>query len=121
MKKSPIDLAMAWMEIFFHGENCGQLISLMAPGCTFAGPFAHFDSANEYVDSLVADPPLECSYEILEIVESQNTVVLFYRFTKPGISTIMAQYFRTDDDLISEIRLVFDKEAFSQPGGKTMA
>jgi len=110
--KTPLDLAMKWMEIFFRNENFGELESILTPDCTFSGPFARYESAKTYINTLKDDPPGDCNFEILETVESQNDVALFYRFKKSGVNAVIAQYFKIDDGLISEIRLVFDSADF---------
>ena len=109
----PMELALKYMEIFFSGENLEELGDLFAKDLTFRGPLYEFNSAEDYIDSLKSDPPQEFAYEILSSFESSSSARLVYRFTKPGVSTLMAQLFEVSDDKISKIVLVFDTSAFT--------
>lgn len=100
------------MEIFFAGERFSGLERLLAPDLSFTGPFLSFESAEAYIASLEADPPVDCAYELLGTFESESAACLLYRFTKPGVSTPMAQLFEVADGRIRKILLVFDTGAF---------
>jgi hypothetical protein len=108
-----MELALKYMEIFFSGENIEELRHLFAEDLTFRGPLYEFNSAEDYIDSLKSDPPQGFAYEILSSFENSSSARLVYRFSKPGVSTLMAQLFEVSDDKISKIVLVFDTSAFS--------
>ena len=111
LPESPLDLALEYMAHFFSG-NISGLRHVLAADLSFAGPFHSFHSAEAYLASLEADPPVGCSYEVLSTFETPSAVCLVYRFTKPGVSTTMAQVFEVADGKIRKIRLVFDTGAF---------
>ncbi len=100
------------MDIFFSGENFSELRNILAPGLSFTGPFYAFRSAEEYIASLEADPPVGSGYELLGSFESESAACLVYRFTKPGVSTTMAQLFEMEGGRIQQILLVFDTAPF---------
>ena len=52
------------------------------------------------------------SYELIKSIEEATSVCLIYRFTKPGVSTLMTQWFEMENDKIKKITLVFDTAAF---------
>ncbi len=108
-----MELALKYMEIFFSGENIEELEHLFAEDLTFRGPLYEFNSAEDYIDSLKSDPLREFAYEIISSFENSSSARLVYRFTKPGVSTLMAQLFEVNDDKISKIVLVFDTSVFS--------
>ena len=109
----PLKLAMTYMEIFFSGENLDRLRPLLADDLLFCGPFCEFDSADSYIKSLQSDPPKAFEYKIVGSFGGDSSVCLFYQFTKPGVSTPMAQMFEVKEGKISEILLVFDTGAFA--------
>ncbi len=109
----PMELALKYMEIFFSGENIEELRHLFAEDLTFRGPLYEFNSAQDYIHSLKLDPPREFTYEIIGSFENSSSARLVYRFTKPGVSTLMAQLFEVSDDKINKIVLVFDTGVFS--------
>ncbi len=108
-----MELALQYMEIFFSGEDVGELIHLFSDDFTFRGPFYSFDSANDYVNSLKSDPPKGFEYTIIHSFENDSSACLIYQFQKPGICIPMAQVFEIDRGKISKILLVFDTGTFS--------
>ncbi len=108
----PLELAMKYMEIFFSGKNIESLRDIFAADLSFCGPFYTFDSSEEYISSLISAPPEGFEYEIISSFESGTSACLIYCFTKPGISTPMAQFFETKDGTISKILLIFDSVVF---------
>ena len=110
MAKTPLDLAMAWMDAFF-GNDPNAMRPLLADDLAFEGPQARFDSAEAYLVSLEASPP-EGEYELLEAFENGDTACLIYRFIKPGIDLPMAQVFTARGEKIKVIRLIFDSAPF---------
>ncbi len=109
---TPLELVHRYMEIFYSGEKLDRLEPLMHDDFKFRGPFFKFNSSRDYIESLRAEPPLNCSYKIIEEFENNNTVNLIYTFAKPGITTIMSQLFRIRSNRIEEIHLIFDSAAF---------
>ena len=84
----------------------------MADDFSFSGPFYQFDSAEGYIESLQSDPPNGFQYEIIRSFEDESSACLIYRFSKPGVSTPMAQWFEMKDGKIRKILLIFDSGAF---------
>lgn len=109
-----MDLALQYMEIFFSGENIGEMVHLFSDDFKFRGPFYSFDSAEDYVGSLQSDPPEGIEYEIIHSFENDSSACLIYQFMKPGISTPITQVFEIDSGKISKILLIFDTGAFTK-------
>lgn len=110
---APLDAALKYMDIFYSGRELARLYEIMADELKFEGPFFHFDSARNYIESLRSDPPLGCEYKILHAFENGQTVNLIYQFSKPNISTPMSQLFKVRDGKITEVLLIFDTGQFS--------
>ena len=108
-----LDVVLKYMDIFFTGKNMEDLRPLLANGCKFRGPFYQFDTAEDYINALKEDPPQDFKYEILQSYENESSVCLVYQFSKPGVSTPMAQVFDFREDKICKILLIFDTEAFT--------
>ncbi len=109
----PLQLALKYMEVFYSGGDMQALRPLLAEDFSFSGPFYTFESAEAYIDSLKADPPKEFEYEIIRSWEDDSSACLIYQFSKPGVSTPMAQMFQVKEGRISKILLVFDTGAFA--------
>lgn len=112
MDAAPRELALAYLEIFCDGAELERLRDLLAPDLRFSGPFVAFDSAAEYIESLLHNPPQDCRAEILHVFEQENRVNLIYRFSRPGLSTLMSQLFEVRDGRIARITLIFDTGPF---------
>ena len=52
-----IDLVMHYMEIFYSGEDLDRLYEILAEDLIFEGPYYKFNSAKDYIDSLISSPP----------------------------------------------------------------
>lgn len=107
-----IDLVNKYMDIVFYGKDYKKLNSLLSDNCKFVGPFYQFNNSNEYINSLLNDPPKQFNFEILKTYEENDSVCLIYKFYKPGISTTMAQIFEIEESRISSIQLIFDTQQF---------
>ena len=105
-------LAMRYMEIFFSGANLERLNEIFTPDLHFQGPFLECRSAAEYVRSLVADPPVNCHYEMIDSLADAGRVHLLYKFRKGSIEMRMSQNFWIRAHRIQKIILVFDTAAF---------
>ena len=110
----PLAAANRFMELFFSGskEDIARLESILAPDLTFQGPFLQSETAREYIEALLADPPRGMTFEILEAIESDTSSCLIYDLQKEGVTTTIAQYFGLRDGVIAKIILVFDTSAF---------
>lgn len=108
-----LSLARLYLDAFFGHEPVDGLENLLADDLDFEGPLFRFSTAKAYLDSLRESPPKDASYQIVSEYEDSDSACLIYRFTKPGIDTLMAQYFQVKDGKISKIRLIFDATAFS--------
>lgn len=109
----PLDLALKYMEIFFSGRDIGELRPLLSKDFSFQGPFYTFTTAEDYITSLSADPPKDFEYEIIQTFENESHACLVFQFSKPGVSTPMAQLFRISEGKICRILLVFDTGVFT--------
>jgi len=86
--------------------------ALFADDLVFEGPFHRSTTAEEYLDSLMEDPPREVSYVLEKTYQDDDSVCQVYIFSRPGVTTRMAQIFEIADGKICRIRLVFDSNAF---------
>ena len=109
---TPLDVALQYMEIFYSGRELERLYAIMADELRFEGPFFRFDSAHEYVSSLLSDPPVACEYRLLHAFEKGPMVNLIYEFSKPNVRTIMSQLFEVRKGKITSVLLIFDGGAF---------
>ena len=95
-------MAQKYMEVFFSGGDLEELSHLFANDFRFRGPSYDFDSAEDYINSLRADPPKKFQYKIIGSFEDESSACLVYQFSKPGVSTPMAQMFEVSDGKISK-------------------
>ena len=109
---TPLALAKQYLDIFFSGEDFERMYEILAEDLHFEGPFFQSGTAQAYVESLQADPPVGCSYKLLQAFEDGDVVNLLYRFSKPGVLAMMSQLFETENGRIKRILLVFDTGAF---------
>lgn len=100
------------MKIVFSGKNLDSLYEILSKELIFRGSLFEFNSAEEYINSLKLEPPLDFEYEILQTYENKNSVCLIYQFTKNNISTPMAQLFEFSNDKITKIQLIFNANIF---------
>ena len=107
----PLDLALTYMDIFFDDCDTGALSVLLAENFTFTGPLYQFDNAATFLETLRSNPPEGFGFELIQTFENGNDVCLLFEFTKPGVSTPMAQVFHISANKISQIRLIFDTGA----------
>lgn len=109
---SPLHLAKRYLEIFCSGEDLDRLYPLLADDLRFQGPFHEYASARAYVEALKADPPRGVRCTILGAYEQSGSACLVYRFTKPGVDTLMAQQFEVERERIGKMVLIFNTAAF---------
>lgn len=100
----------------FCAQDIEALGALLAENFGMEGPLFRFHSREEYLASVSHDAKEERDFRILRMFEDGDEVMVLYRFTKPGVDTMMAQLFRFRDGLIAETVLVFDGRAFDEPG-----
>ena len=110
---TPLKLALKYMAAFFGEAPLISMKDILAQDLVFTGPFFSFDSADEYMESLLADPITDAGYKLIHTYEDSTSACLVYEFTKPGIKTTMSQLFEIEDEKIKRIELVFDSKAFS--------
>ncbi len=108
-----LEKATEFLTCFCNGDIEG-LSSLLSEEFRFKGPFIECTSKESYIDSLHEDPPINCQIEILKTFENGEEVGIFYTFNKPNVNTLMAQYFKFNNDKIIETLLVFDSGAFTE-------
>jgi hypothetical protein len=100
------------MDIVFSTGDFDQLRHILADNLQFRGPFYSFDTAGDYIKSMQADPPKNFKYQELKSYEDSSSACLVYKFSKPGVSTIMTQIFDIDNNKIKRTHLIFDTGAF---------
>lgn len=101
------ETALAFIEHFSRGD-IGAMETLMSEDLRFEGPFLEVGSRAEYLEALRQDPSPGCDYRILSITDSEEDVSVFYDLIKESGTLTVAQLFRFEDGLISEILVVFD-------------
>ena len=109
----PLKLALKYMEIFYSGKDLERLKDILADDISFTGPLYTFNSVEDYINSLIKDPPLGMKYKIIKSFEDDNGACLIYNFHKENISTVMAQLFEVKNEKICKINLIFDSKAFT--------
>ncbi|MHA1988712.1 MAG: nuclear transport factor 2 family protein [Promethearchaeota archaeon] len=107
----PLDLALLYMQIFYSEKDVKELREISAKDLTFIGPLYKYNSAQDYINSLIEDPPGRTKYEIVKSFEDENSACLIYQFSKEGVSVPMAQMFEVENDKIKKINLIFDTVA----------
>ena len=114
---SPIELAKKYLEIFYSANNLERLYSICDENLVFSGPFIQSNTASEYVESLVEDPPVGMSYQIVSAYENTNSACVIYEFSKGDINVLMAQEFYTAAGKITQItqRKISKKCKYSIP------
>lgn len=105
---TPLELALVYMDCLFETGDFDHLRTYLDDNLRFEGPLYRYESADDYINALKRDPPDNFSYKILKTWSDQSSACLVYQFTKPGISTTMAQVFETSGDKIKSIQLIFD-------------
>jgi len=103
--------AIDYLNYFCQGK-VQDLAKMIHDDFTFNGPFISFDSKDGYLSSLSDDAPRNYAVEILSSFAEGEEVALFYDFSKPGVSTPMAQYFKFRDGKICATLLIFDTRVF---------
>lgn len=104
-------IAIRYLELFCSGR-VDELEPLLAPNLRFEGPFHRSETASDYLDALRKSPPKDCRFELLQSFEDQARTCLLFRFEKPEISVLMAQFFEVADGRITSMQLVFDGRPF---------
>ena len=108
---TPTQLSVAFIERFCQGDVPG-LGELLCENLQFNGPFLQADSRTLYLESFAHYPPLPADYRILSVTTTGNEVSIFYEYSKPDHSGVIAQWFRCENGCITETRLVFDPNDF---------
>jgi len=103
------------MQIFYSGSDIEEVREILAEDLTFIGPLYKFNSAEDYINSLIINPPQGMKYEIIRSFEDKNSVCLIYQFSKEGVSVPIAQLFEVVGEKISKIIIIFDTTAFKLP------
>ena len=107
------DASLEFLRAFCAGD-IESLGALLTEDFQFEGPFHHSDSRNAYLRCLKEDPPEEAGdFDVLRVFEDGGEVCLFYEYSKPQGSVLIAQWNRFRGDKIAEMTLVFDGRAFA--------
>lgn len=108
------EIALQYMSIFFSGRDLHRLYDIFVDDLIFEGPFHSSNTAAAYIESLIADPPIDCSYVLQKSFANKNCVNLIYDFRKPGIAVTMCQVFEFRGQKICRIQLIFDSAVFER-------
>ncbi|MCU7812171.1 MAG: nuclear transport factor 2 family protein [Candidatus Thiodiazotropha sp. (ex Notomyrtea botanica)] len=106
------EIALEYLRWFCAGD-IDRLGQLLTTDLILNGPFHHFFSAEDYLQSLRNTPPEPSNYNLLSITDSDDEVVLFYDYLKPHQRVRIAQCFRFRQQQISEILLIFDTKGIA--------
>ncbi len=107
---TPRELAEAYLDRFCAGDVDG-LAALLTDDFSFTGPFFHCDEAAVYLEALRRSPAVDSAVEVLHAFEEGDRICLIYRFSKPGVSTLMSQLFEVRDGQVASSLLIFDPTA----------
>ena len=91
-----LEVAMAYISCFCAGDIDG-LEPILASDLSFIGTFHSYQSDIEYLDSLRADPPEKCGYQVLSVTENADSVAVFYDYIKTDRVIKIAQLFKIKD------------------------
>lgn len=108
----PLKLAYQHMDIVFNSQDWRKLAEICAADLRFEGPLVQFTSLNDYLRSMISDPPENFEYRIIKTYEDEDSACLIYDFKKGPVSTTMSQLFVVRNGKISRIKLIFDSKAF---------
>lgn len=112
MESIALQLAHNYLEIVFNSGKMEDLSMIIHNDLQFDGPLFTFSNRQSYIDSMVKQPPQGFKYEIMNEYGDENSAFILYQFSKPGISTPMAQHFQLEDKKIKRITLLFDSTKF---------
>ena len=102
-----------YMKILFSGGDLEELKQIFTVDLHFKGPLFQFESADSYLKSLLADPPIGFHFEMINTFANDSTVCIVYNFSKGELHTPMVQVFDFRNELICSIRLIFDSKIFT--------
>ena len=101
------DQALEFVRCFANGD-VDALEPLLSEDLHLVGPYLRVESRAAYLDALRQDPPEPSGVRVLSVTENDDAVAVFYDYEKSDQTVVIAQLFRFRDQIISEIRLVFD-------------
>ena len=107
-----LDLAQKFMDIVFTTGEFDKLRNILADDLQFRGPLYNFDTAEDYINAMKAAPPEDFEYEMVKSFGKRSSACLIYKFTKPGVETVMTQVFEVENQKIQKIILIFDTAVF---------
>ncbi len=99
----------------FAAGRLDELEPLLSEDLKLAGPYLTVNSRADYLEALRNDPPEACDYNVLSVTSEDDTVVVIWDYEKEETTLTISQLFRFVDNLISEIRLVFDSGQSAKP------
>lgn len=107
-----LQLALLYMDIFYGEKDLKDLENILDENLMFNGPFFTFHSSEAYINSLIKDPPVDCSFSLIKSYVDGDSVLLLYDFQKGEIRTPISQYFLIKKGKISRIQLIFNAKDF---------
>ncbi len=101
-------VSLSFIRAFCDGDIVA-IGNLLTEDLRFEGPYHRFDSRDAYLCRLEENPPAKnATFDVLKVFEDGDQVCIFYEYSKPGGSVLIAQWNRFRGDKIAKITLVFD-------------
>lgn len=96
-----------YLDYFCRG-NIDGIESTLAEDFNLRGPLFEFGSRDAYIRSLRETTLDVASIRIIEFIQDDDRIAVFYEYEKPSGSNTVAQLFRIRENVIVETLLVFD-------------
>ena len=107
-----LELARHYLKSFIGEYSIDEIQSVLSNDLIFEGPFLRCSSASDYIKSLINDPIKDAKIMIIDEFEHENGACIIYELVKPEVSIPVAQWFKTSNGQIVEIRVFFDSGKF---------
>ena len=117
---SNVDIVRGYFEKFFSGvARHSDVRSLLTDDFSFRDPLMSADSAEDYVQQLIAlGDELELHAEVRHLIGDGNEVAALVDLQGPSGPTTYAQWFTMREGRIAELEVVYDPRAFLNMDGE---
>ncbi|MEQ8694615.1 MAG: nuclear transport factor 2 family protein [Gammaproteobacteria bacterium] len=92
----------------FCNNDVAGVGATLADDFVLDGPLFKFKSKQDYLAALADDSELKSRFEIIELLEEENTVSVYYDYIKPSGKVTVSQLFWFKNAKIRKTLLVFD-------------
>lgn len=103
-----LELAHRYLKAFIGELPLDDMRLVLSKDLVFEGPFISCSNASDYIDSLKKNPLENASFRILDEFENENSACILYELVKPEVILPIAQWFKSENGKIVEIRVIFD-------------